>query len=270
MKFGIVYPNTDEYLKPELASEVSIRAERAGFKVLLTWDHYMVPRTNRTMDAWTFLSFIAARTNSIQLGTCVTPIPLRNPAILAKIVATLDVLSGGRVLLGAGAGWHRPEFDAFSVWDEPKIRVAKVEEGIHLITTLWKEERVSYKGKYYSVKDASIEPKPVQKPYPEIWFGSTGRKMLSIALRFGTGWIPTMIDLDKYTNISSTLLRKRPDLKLAYNLYDPLYDYHSYVDLIEKLNDAKCQYLIINWRYKPDEMVKRIDWFAKELINSFS
>ena len=118
LKFGIVYPNIEEYVDPELATRFASLADELGFEVLLTWDHYMYPDSDRAFDAWVLLAHVAAKTEKIRLGTCVTPIPFRSPAMLAKMVATLDVLSKGRVILGVGAGWHRPEFEGYSVWDD--------------------------------------------------------------------------------------------------------------------------------------------------------
>lgn len=86
---------------------------------LLTYDHYMLPLTNTVLEAWIFLTCIAAKTGKIKIGTVVTPIPFRLPGMLAKIVAILDYLSGGRTILGVGAGWHQPEFEAFSKWAPP-------------------------------------------------------------------------------------------------------------------------------------------------------
>jgi len=158
-------------------------ADSTGIDGLVLPDHYMTPQSNETLDSWTALAYFAAATDRIRLGTLVTPIPLRPPQLLAKIVATVDILSRGRCLLGIGAGWSQKEFEGFGQWDEPKVRVEKVDEGVSLIKRLWTEPTVDFKGKYYTVKGAVLLPKPVQKPHPPLLFGGTGLRMLRLAGR---------------------------------------------------------------------------------------
>ena len=114
MEHLLIYPVKKGYLDKELISEVGKAAEQAGFYAFLSWDHYMLPDGPETLDAWSILGYLAGQTDTIKLGTVVTPIPFRPPAQLAKIVASVDHLSGGRTILGGGAGWHQPEFDGFS------------------------------------------------------------------------------------------------------------------------------------------------------------
>jgi len=99
-------------------------------------DHYMTPQSNDTLDLWVTLAYFAAVTSRIRLGTLVTPIPLRPPQILAKMVVTIDVLSRGRCFLGIGAGWYKEELEGFGQWDEPKIRIEKVAEAVAFIKRL--------------------------------------------------------------------------------------------------------------------------------------
>src|SRR5207245_8090746 len=91
----------------------------------------------------------------------------------------------GRTVLGVGAGWSTTEFEGYSVWDPPKIRVEKTEEGLQLILKLWHEPKVDFNGKYYHAKGAVLEPKPVQKPHPPLLFGGTGTRMLRMAGKYG-------------------------------------------------------------------------------------
>ena len=117
LQFCLIYPVEEGYCDPETIASVAAAAEAKGFHSLLVWDHYMLPQGPDTLDAWTILAYVAGATSTIRLGTVVTPIPFRPPAQLAKIVASLDVLSSGRAILGVGAGWHQPEFDGFSKWE---------------------------------------------------------------------------------------------------------------------------------------------------------
>jgi alkanesulfonate monooxygenase SsuD/methylene tetrahydromethanopterin reductase-like flavin-dependent oxidoreductase (luciferase family) len=130
------------------------------------------------------LTYLAGKTENISLGTLITPLPFRPPAMLAKMLSTLDVLSGGRVILGVGAGWSKDEFDGYSTWGEAKYRVDKTIEGLKLMVELWTKDVVDFKGKFYEAKSAVLDPKPVQKPYPRLLFGSQGDRMLRLTGRY--------------------------------------------------------------------------------------
>jgi len=198
-------------------------ADEVGIDFLLLTDHYMTLASNQTVDAWTTLGALAVETKRIRLGTCVTPIPFRPPQLLAKVVATVDQLSNGRVILGVGAGWHRPEFEAYSIWDDDKVRVAKTREGIELIRKLWTSDKpVNFEGNYYKVMGSVLEPKPVQKPYPPLWFGTTGAYMLKLAARYADGWVPPVpsISFDVYHTVLKELRESSPPnrtIKLNFN-----------------------------------------------------
>jgi alkanesulfonate monooxygenase SsuD/methylene tetrahydromethanopterin reductase-like flavin-dependent oxidoreductase (luciferase family) len=101
------------------------------------------------------------------------------------MISTLDIASGGRVILGVGAGWSQDEFEAYSTWGNTKYRVDKTIEGINLMVELWTKDVVNFNGKFYHAKDAVLDPKPVQKPYPRLLFGSQGDRMLRLTGRYG-------------------------------------------------------------------------------------
>jgi alkanesulfonate monooxygenase SsuD/methylene tetrahydromethanopterin reductase-like flavin-dependent oxidoreductase (luciferase family) len=157
------------------------KADSLGIDGFVLPDHYMTPQGNDTLEAWVTLAYFAAVTDHIRLGTLVTPIPLRSPQLLAKMVSTVDVLSEGRSFLGVGAGWSKEEFEGYSEWDEPRVRVEKVDEGVALIKRLWTEPAVDFEGKHYKAKGAVLLPKPVQKPHPPLLFGGRGSRMLKLA-----------------------------------------------------------------------------------------
>ena len=162
-------------------------ADKLGFWGAVIPDHYMwaeaygQPQKDSTLESWIALTYLAAKTQNIKLGTIVTPIPFRPPAMLAKMVSTMDVLSSGRAVLGVGAGWSQTEFEGYSTWDDPKTRVDKTREGVELILQLWQKPEVDFKGKYYQAKGAILDPKPVQKPHPPLMFGGVGTRMLRLA-----------------------------------------------------------------------------------------
>lgn len=184
VKFFIHPPLGNLSSELRLNLEAVKKADSLGIDGFVLPDHYMTLQSNETLDAWSTLAYFAAVTNHIRLGTLVTPIPLRPPQLLAKIVSTVDVLSEGRCFLGVGAGWSQKEFEGYSKWDKPSVRVEKVDEGVALIKKLWTEPRVNFEGKHYRAKEAVLLPKPVQKPYPPLLFGGKGIKMLRLAGKY--------------------------------------------------------------------------------------
>ena len=110
----------------------------------------------------------------------------------------MDVLSGGRTILGVGAGWHRPEFDAFSRWESDGVRVDQTTEGLDLILQLLGGDTVDFQGEHYSASGAQVAPRPVQRPHPPLWFGTSGERMMELTARHGNGWIPTLIGPNEY------------------------------------------------------------------------
>src|SRR5215831_17999233 len=147
----------------KLAEQAVPIADELGYYGVVFPDHYMwdwqdMPNRNSTLDAWLMLTYLAAKTKNLMLGTLVTPIPFRPPGMLAKMVTTLDIISSGRAILGVGAGWSKTEFEGYSEWNDPKIRVDKTEEGVQLILKLWKEPSVNFDGKFYEAKNAVLEP----------------------------------------------------------------------------------------------------------------
>ncbi len=152
----------------KLIDVAASESEILGFWGFVMPDHYMGGRDfggDSTLDTWLALTHIAPRTETIRLGTLVTPITLRPPSILAKMVSTLDNLSGGRAILGVGAGSSQTEFDGYGQWSGSKVRVEKTDEAVSLILKLWAHDRVEFHGKYYRSKGAILEPKPRPKPH---------------------------------------------------------------------------------------------------------
>jgi F420-dependent oxidoreductase-like protein len=157
-------------------------AEQLGYHSLWLYDHFYhfpVPDNVRILEPWTLMSVLAGATTTIRLGTMVLCNGYRPPALLAKMAATLDVLSGGRLEFGYGAGWHSEEFAGYG-YDFPPVptRIRQMEEGLTLIKKLWKEERASFAGRFYQLNDAYCEPKPVQQPHPPITIGGGGEHLL--------------------------------------------------------------------------------------------
>jgi F420-dependent oxidoreductase-like protein len=150
---------------------------------IYTYDHflpYYAPDNKRNFfECFALLSAIAAITNRVKVGQLVTCNSYRNPALLAKMLSTLDVISNGRAELGIGAGWHKEEYIQYGYDFPPALtRIEQLDESISVIKSMWMQERANFSGRYYSVKDAICNPKPIQKPHPVIMIGGEGEKYL--------------------------------------------------------------------------------------------
>jgi F420-dependent oxidoreductase-like protein len=150
------------------------------------------------LECWTTLSALSAVTTRIRLGTMVSCNSFRNPALLAKMAATFDVISNGRLELGIGAGVQRNEHVAYGIpFPKPNVRIYHLKEAVEIIRKMWTEEKASYRGKYYRLNEAACEPKPLQKPHPPITIGGSGEKLTlqvtaQYADRFDWGYLPSL------------------------------------------------------------------------------
>ena len=187
MKFGLrntsfVYPNGTGDIWIDVKTHIQ-RAEKDGFASFWVMDHfYQLPvhgsEDEPFLDAWTILPALAAVTNRIRLGAMVSPVGYRNPALLARMAASLDHISGGRMDFGFGAGGFKPEYQAygFEFVERGSVRLAQMKEALRLILGLWSHPRFTFHGEYFHVQDVILEPKPVQMPHPPILIGGVGPK----------------------------------------------------------------------------------------------
>jgi alkanesulfonate monooxygenase SsuD/methylene tetrahydromethanopterin reductase-like flavin-dependent oxidoreductase (luciferase family) len=238
-------------------------------------DHYMTLQGKDTLDSWAMLAYFAAVTDRIRLGTLVTPIPLRSPQLLAKIVSTVDVLSGGRSILGIGAGWSREEFDAYSRWDEPGVRVEMVDEGVDLIKRLWTEETVDFEGKYYSARGAVLLPKPIQKPHPPLLFGGRGPKMLKLAGKYADICFIPQEKPEEFLAAKDRVLRsaishKRPNApsfacSVGLESFDRKDEYEK---RIKQASDLGVSYIVTGVE-REEDYLKLLDFLARDVLPSF-
>jgi F420-dependent oxidoreductase-like protein len=157
-------------------------AERGGFTSVWVMDHFwQLPPLGGPdepiLEAYTLLAALAARTERVQLGTLVTGVTYRNPAMLAKIITTLDIISKGRAILGIGAAWHDIEHEGLG-FDFPgvKERMDRLEEAVQICRAMFKDDHATFEGRYYSIKDARNLPRPIQPGGPKIMIGGGGEK----------------------------------------------------------------------------------------------
>jgi probable F420-dependent oxidoreductase len=161
------------------------RAEAAGFDSIWLGEHHNNPVLYPAPLIG--LAAVASRTRSIRLGTGVLLLPLYHPMMVAEEAAMVDMISGGRLILGLGAGYAPEEFDAFGV--SLKERGGRLEESARLLHRLWTEENVTHRGKYYQLDNATVAPRPFQQPRPPIWFGAWVEPALRRAARLGNAWL---------------------------------------------------------------------------------
>ncbi len=278
MKFGLAVSGR---ANPKILVKMAVKADAAGYDSFLVTDHFMLPDANNHIDVWSFLPYLAAKTENIRLGTCVTPLPFRRPGILAKMISTTDNLSNGRVILGAGFGWFQPEFDGFSEWLGTKDRIAYSEEAVQLMKRLWTEETVDFEGRFVRAKGAVIEPKPVQKPHPPIWVGGHKSQSLRMAGQYGDGWMPIgprwFGDLypkpQEYSEMKQRIsaeLRKRnySEKEFVFTSLINNTDLKKLRADIDEYINAGMNYFTLGERAQSEESIDSIETVAKEIGGS--
>ncbi|MEV0237937.1 LLM class flavin-dependent oxidoreductase [Nonomuraea sp. NPDC050786] len=172
MRFSINIPNFGDFADPRTVASLAVAAERAGWDALFVWDHVVHHKSRRRSfgDPWMLLTAAAIATTRIKLGTLVTPVARRRPQQLARQVATLDVLSGGRVIFGAGLGGPiEDEYGSFGEPTDPVELAERLDEGLDLLARYWTGEPVTHHGRHYRAEDVALLPPTVQQPRPPVW-----------------------------------------------------------------------------------------------------
>jgi probable F420-dependent oxidoreductase len=207
LRFGVALPQFGPHAAGadvrERIARVATAADRLGYDVLWTAEHLIFPYTIRTpypygerfpfpvtdpmLEVISTLSWVAALTSRIRLSCSVMILPYRNPVVLAKELATLDVLSAGRLMVGVASGWLAEEFAMLGV--PFRERGARTDEYLDVLRVLWTEERVTFRGRFVQLEDAAFFPKPVQRPHPPIWIGGASARAFERIVRCGAGWI---------------------------------------------------------------------------------
>jgi probable F420-dependent oxidoreductase len=223
MKFAI----TLGMLHPLAFEPVAIEADRLGFESL--WlpehlvfpldmagspypgaDHPPIPPETPLYDPFGMLSYLAAKTESIRLGTNVYLLGLRHPFVAARAIQTLDWVSGGRAEIGVGAGWLRSEWTATGL--DPSTRGRRLDEAIEVCKRLWTDETIEHRGEFFDFEAVKFEPKPIQKPYPPIHVGGESDAALRRAARAGDGWLGLHHSLESVVEPIERLAQIRSEL----------------------------------------------------------
>jgi F420-dependent oxidoreductase-like protein len=322
MRFGLQHPNFnfdyDSKSNNADASQIAdslknlvTKAENSGFDSFWVMDHFhqiqFVGRPEEPMlEGWTIISMLAGITTKIKLGTLVTGIIYRYPSVLAKIAATLDVLSKGRLFMGIGAGWNEQESLAYGIsFPSNQERMLRLEEAIQIIRKMWTEEPyASFNGKYYQIRNAYCNPKPIQKPSPPILVGGSGeRKTLKIVAKYAdacnlfgspetvrkkldilkehcqsvgrdydsilkTKLVATIVDdnSDMVKNKVRETFRGIPEEQIKeFVIYGTPEDVSRQIEMLEEVG---IHYLIVD--LEPSRELEALDTFANKVINKMS
>ena len=195
--------------------------------------------------------------------------------MLAKRLSTLDNLSGGRVILGVGAGWSNVEFNGYSEWHGTKSRVDKTMEALDIIIRLWTEDSVTHESDYYTIKEAVLEPKPVQKPYPKLLFGSSGKRMLRLTGRMGDYCYIPPWQMQNAAEMKETVLGaaekagRADKIEFIGGIMGAMAPYNAgeyakIVEMAEKTGATTC-----NIAFQRDSIVEDMEKFSKDVMPSY-
>lgn len=204
MKFGLFGINMGICSNPDTAARVAQAAEAAGFESVWTGEHVVLPDPQvppsplppeyPLLDPAIGLTFVAAHTKKVRLGTGIIILPQRNPLVLAKELASVDVVSGGRLIFGLGIGYLKPEFDALGIpFDHKGPRSI---DYLQAMQAVWTQDKPAYQGRFASFSGIQALPQPVQKPHPPVVFGGHTTEAFRRAVQYGNGWYGFALDLD--------------------------------------------------------------------------
>lgn len=311
MRFGFYLPSSGPNAQPEPLAAIARKGDELGFYCMVAGDHILVPREINSpypytadgrfhgggaaefMEQLTLLTYLAGITSSIRLVPSVMIVPYRNPLLTAKILATLDVLSQGRLTLGVGVGWMEEEFEALNAPPFAE-RGAVTNEYLRAFKELWTSDNPTFDGKYCRFSDLHFLPKPVQKPHPPIWVGGQSRPAMRRAARLGDGWHPVgaipaaPLEPEEFSGNIATVHRfaeeaGRDPAALEISMKAPLYDEASGVpgasrrrfsgqpgqilQDIQTYGDIGVSCIIFDVRGSDlNASLERLEWFAGEVM----
>ena len=254
--------------------DLVVRAEELGFWGVTAPDHIVAPLGwaregggERWFDPFVLLSFLAAHTSRIRLVTHVIVLPYRSPFAVAKALASLDGVSGGRAVLGAGSGYLREEFDILGVPFED--RGERTDEALRAITTVWTEERPEFRGTFFSIVDAVVAPRPEQHPRPPIWIGGNSMRAVRRAVELGDCWTPFVAEPDDVRRGAARAEELGRTIEIAAPLGRVERDDAHAIERMAGFTAAGAAYLKCGFRGRSaEEWIGALEWFAAEALSS--
>ncbi len=287
MRFGVHLVASGKMIEGEKIARVARRAEELGYDSLWVSDHIIFPTelrsaypyspdgklpldpTNPLLEPFTVLTYAAAVTKTVKLGTSVVIVPYRDPLVMAKIVSSLDVLSNGRFIFGVGVGWLDEEFRALRL--NLRDRAAQTKEALSVMKACWTQDDPEFHGKFFDFSGIQFAPKPRQKPHPPIWFGGNSLPALKRAVEQGDGWHAVWMTPEEVANTANILrdlcaktgkdFAKFP-LTINVNHKVPLT-----VENVKKYEEAGVSMMFIPRYFNSDvdDMITNMETFAKEV-----
>jgi probable F420-dependent oxidoreductase len=276
VKFAITFGQ----LNPAFWLDAAVAADKLGFESVWLPEHLVfplemrgqlvpgeehppVPASTPVYDAAAYLSFIAARTSRIRLGTFVYLLGIRHPFVGARAFATLDVVSGGRAEAGVGAGWLINEWEAVGL--DPRTRGRRLEEAIGVCKRLWTEDVIEHHGEFFDFAPVMFEPKPVQKPHPPVLIGGESDRALERAARLGDGWIGMHHTPETASLQVKKLLGMDPEARSSFSI--------TCSGLVNHAQDVKSweaagvdRLIVRPWKRSP-EAIESMKHFAEEYLS---
>jgi alkanesulfonate monooxygenase SsuD/methylene tetrahydromethanopterin reductase-like flavin-dependent oxidoreductase (luciferase family) len=226
LKYAVYLPTHGEFADVRLLADLAQEADRAGWDGFFIWDELMpvIDGWPSSADSWVAMAAIAMVTERLRFGALVTPVALRRPATIARSSATLDRLSKGRFVLGVGLGNPDARFTTLGEEADMRTRAEKTDEFLELLTRLWSGQRVSFKGKHYSIDGLTLAPTPAQKPHIPIWIGADrqNKAPLRRAARW-EGFVPASPDWPNGV-ITADEYREMRDLIRSHRTSDQPFD----------------------------------------------
>jgi probable F420-dependent oxidoreductase len=287
MRFGVHLVAAGKMIEGEKIARVARRAEELGYDSLWVSDHIIFPTelrspypyspdgklpldpTNPLLEPFTVLSYAAAITKTIKLGTSVVIVPYRDPIVTAKIISSLDVLSNGRFIFGVGVGWLEEEFRVLR--QNMRDRAAQTREALLAMKACWTQEDPEFHGKFFDFAGIKFAPKPKQQPHPPIWFGGNSLPALKRAVALGTGWHAVWETPEEVTEKAAILRdlcaqagKNFAEFPLSINVNHKV---PLTVENVKKYEAAGVSMLFVPRFFQADvdDMVKNLETFAKEV-----
>ena len=287
MRFGVHLVASGQMIEGEKIARVARRAEELGYDSLWVSDHIIFPTelrspypyspdgklpldpTNPLLEPFTVLSYAAAVTKAVKLGTSVVIVPYRDPIVTAKIVSSLDVLSNGRFIFGVGVGWLDEEFRVLR--QNMKDRAAQTKEALLSMKACWTQEDPEFHGKFFDFSGIKFAPKPKQKPHPPIWFGGNSSPALKRAVELGDGWHGVWMTPEEVADTAKTLRDLCAQVGKDFSLFPLTINVNHKVPLtvenVKKYEGAGVSMMFIPrfFNMDVDDMVKNMETFAKDV-----
>ncbi|MBV8138374.1 MAG: TIGR03619 family F420-dependent LLM class oxidoreductase [Deltaproteobacteria bacterium] len=285
MKLGLMFANSGPFANPQLMAHLAQAAERFGFESIWTVEHVVIPQDYQSPypyspsgkipgseevpipDPLLPLAYAAAITKTLRLGTGVMILPQRHPLYVAKEVATLDVLSNGRVILGIGSGWLKEEFDSLGL--DFHQRGARTDEAIQSLRALWSPEAASsFHGKHFSFGPVKCFPKPVQKDGVPIVIGGHSPAAAKRAGRYGDGFFPAIGELDKLKELFAMMSAEAKKAGRDPKQIELSCTGRAKVDSLKALQDIGIERVVIPPpAYDPEGITRGLEKIANEVLS---